>query len=156
VNPLPALELPMYRFKPLPLLTAFALCITLAGCGTPDRGGGPRPDRAGDATGSTLEVPVTEAFAPGRSAVKPALARQLNGLAQRLQGKGYSRLRIVGPGDETGSASANRMLALDRAHSVRDYLIGRGLSVTRLQAEGLASSRSLTIQVTAPPGRGAR
>jgi len=146
----------MYRFKPLHLLTAFALCIFLAGCGTPGRGGGPRPDRAGEGAGVALDMPVTEAFAPGRSAVKPALARRLNGLAQRLQGQGYSHLRIVGPGDETDRASSNRMLALDRAHSVRDYLIARGLSVTRLQAEGEASSRSLAIHVTAPPGRGSR
>ncbi|MFW5328814.1 OmpA family protein [Hydrogenophaga sp. ZJX-1] len=146
----------MHRFKPRHLLAAFALCITLTGCGTPDRGGGPRPDRAGPAPGMVLEVPVMEAFAPGRSAVKPALARQLNGLARRLQGQGYARLRIVGPGDETDRASSNRMLALDRAHSVRDYLIARGLSVTRLQAEGQASNRSLEIHVTVPPGRGAR
>ena len=146
----------MYRFKPLYLLSALALCVAVAGCGTPGRGPGPGPDRSGPATGTALDMPVAEAFAPGRSAVKPALARELNALAQRLQGRGYSRLRIVGPGDETGRASSNRLLALDRAHSVRDYLIGRGLSVTRLQAEGLASSRSLTIQVTAPPGRGAR
>jgi len=146
----------MHRFKPLHLLTAFALCATLAGCGAPGRSGSPGPERAGETSGPALEMPVTEAFAPGRSAVQPALARQLNGLAQRLQGQGYSRLRIVGPGDETGRASSNRMLALDRAHSVRDYLIARGLSVTRLQAEGIASSRSLAIHVTAPPGRGAR
>ena len=146
----------MYRFKPLHLLAAFALCITLAGCGAPGRDGGPGPDRAGEATGAVLDMPVTEAFAPGRSAVKPALARQLNGLAQRLQRQGYSRLRIVGPGDETDRASSNRLLALDRAHSVRDYLIGRGLSVTRLQAEGQASNRSLEIHATAPPGRSGR
>lgn len=146
----------MRRFKPLHLLTAFALCLTLAGCGTPGRGGGPVPGRAGEAPGPALDIPVTEAFAPGRSAVKPALARQLNGLAQRLQSQGYTRLRIVGPGDETGRASSNRMLAQDRAHSVRDYLIARGLSVTRLEAEGQAASRSLAIHVTAPPGRGAR
>jgi len=146
----------MRRLKPLHLLTALALCLTLAGCGTPGRGGGPEPDRAGEATGAALDMPVTEAFAPGRSAVKPALARQLNGLAQRLQGQGYSRLRILGPGDETDRASSNRLLALDRAHSVRDYLIGRGLSVTRLQAEGRASNRSLEIHVSAPPGRSGR
>jgi len=146
----------MYRFKPLYLLSALALCVAVAGCGTPGRGPGPGPDRSGPATGTALDMPVAEAFAPGRSAVKPALARELNALAQRLQGRGYSRLRIVGPGDETGRATSNRLLALDRAHSVRDYLIARGLSVTRLQAEGLAASRSLEIHITAPPGRGSR
>ena len=146
----------MYRFKPLNLLSALALCVAVAGCGTPGRGPGPGPDRSGAATGTVLDMPVAEAFAPGRSAIKPALARELNALAQGLQGRGYSRLRIVGPGDESGRALTNRMLALDRAHSVRDYLIARGLSVTRLQAEGQANKRSLEIHVTVPPGRHAR
>ncbi|OOG79102.1 hypothetical protein B0E41_25050 [Hydrogenophaga sp. A37] len=94
-----------------------------------------------------MDVPGTSAFDKGRSAVTPGLARQLNDLGKRLESRPTFRVHIVGNGDEGRSDAANRLLAQDRAMSVRDYLLARGADITRLTTEGKAGSRVLELRV---------
>lgn len=134
----------------LPALRAVppVLLMALAACSTPPRGSGaPATPRAGDPPPS-MEVPAASAFDKGRSAVKPGLARQLNELGKRLDTRSRLRVHIVGNGDEGRSDAANRLLALDRALSVRDYLLARGADITRLTTEGKAGSRQLELRVS--------
>ena len=46
------------------------------------------------------------------------------------------RVRIVGHTDSTGSDAINDPLSLDRAQSVRDYLVGRGVAASRIETLG--------------------
>jgi outer membrane protein OmpA-like peptidoglycan-associated protein len=45
-------------------------------------------------------------------------------------------LRIVGHTDASGSAAANDALSLDRAASVRDWLVARGVPAPRISVAG--------------------
>jgi outer membrane protein OmpA-like peptidoglycan-associated protein len=123
------------------------LLLALAACSSSPRGSGaPVTPRASD-TPSSMEVPAASAFDKGRSAVKPGLARQLNDLGKRLESRPTFRVHIVGNGDEGRSDAANRLLAQDRALSVRDYLLARGADITRLTTEGKAGGRQLELRI---------
>lgn len=131
-----------------------ALGLVVAGCGTPGRGnGGDRwSSRDDDARNPALEMSASTAFDRGRSAVKPPLARELRALAPNLRGSTFVRVQILGPGDGQSRPAADALLALDRANSVRDYLIALGVPVVRLRSEGRPESRQLELIITSAPG----
>ncbi len=81
-----------------------------------------------------VNVPADFSFDVGRSAVKPTMRPVLDQFAQGLDPT--MRVRIVGHTDSTGSESTNEPLSLDRAHSVRDYLVGRGIAAARIETLG--------------------
>lgn len=83
-----------------------------------------------------LDVPADAGFAVGRSSVSPSLAGVLNQFAGTLQQNPVTQVTIIGHTDNTGSDAVNNPLSLDRANSARDYLIGRGVAVTRFATEG--------------------
>ena len=84
-----------------------------------------------------VNVPSDFSFDVGRSAIKPEMRPVLDQFAQGLDPN--MRVRIVGHTDSTGSDAINNPLSLDRAHSVRDYLAGRGVAPTRVETEGHGS-----------------
>lgn len=89
-------------------------------------------------------VPRQFSFDAGAIKVKPPLAAVLDRLAKGQLQAG-SRMRVSAPADpETRSAS----LARERALSVRDYLAGRGIAATRLQASGAAQTDLVEIVVS--------
>ncbi len=91
-----------------------------------------------------VEVPLRHSFEPGRWAVKPALGAVLEKLAQsqRVQ---TTRLAVTAPADKPG----NRLLANDRAASVRDYLVAQGISRARFTAvNGEAGAEAVEILVS--------
>ena len=50
------------------------------------------------------------------------------------------RMNVIGYTDSTGSDAVNRPLSLDRAESVRDYLVGRGVTPSRIVVDGRGAS----------------
>ena len=124
------------------------LLLALAACSTPPRGSGAPAAPRASAPPSSMVLPAASAFDKGRSAVKPGLARPLNELGKRLESRPTFRVHIVGNGDEGRSDAANRLLAQDRALSVRDYLLARGADVTRLTTEGKAGGRQLELRIS--------
>lgn len=60
-----------------------------------------------------------------------ALARKLNAPATRS-----ARVHVVGYTDRLGSSAYNRRLSEQRAATVRDYLVSRGVAADRIDAEG--------------------
>ena len=81
-----------------------------------------------------VNVPADFSFDVGRAAIKPNMRPVLDQFAQGLDAN--MRVRVVGHTDSTGSDAINNPLSLDRAHSVRDYLVGRGVAATRGAAAG--------------------
>lgn len=95
-----------------------------------------------------VEVPVRHAFDPGRSAVKPALAAVLDQLAAGFKPHAaVTELRIAAPADE----KAAPQLVIDRGASARDYLVARGVPISRIVGIERAGSAGLEILVNDRP-----
>ncbi len=58
------------------------------------------------------------------------------------------RFNVEGHTDSTGSVATNNALSLQRAMSVRDYLIGRGVSAASIDVAGLGSSMPIVDNAT--------
>jgi flagellar motor protein MotB len=83
-----------------------------------------------------VTVPRKNSFDPGSIKVRPALGAVLERLARS-------------PAAPPDVESRNSVLARERALSVRDYLIGQGVGVARLQAAGAVLPDQVEIVLTA-------
>jgi outer membrane protein OmpA-like peptidoglycan-associated protein len=93
-----------------------------------------------------VNVPSDFSFDVGRSNIKPQMRPVLDQFAQGLDPN--MRVRIVGHTDNTGSDAVNEPLAIDRAQSVRDYLVSRGVQVSRIDVEGKGSREPVADNVS--------
>jgi outer membrane protein OmpA-like peptidoglycan-associated protein len=99
-----------------------------------------------------IDIPSEISFDVGRSAVKSVLAGLLTRYAAVARAHPDTTITIVGHTDSSGSAAANTALSRDRAQSTRDYLIARGVAITRLRTEGRGSAEPIADNGT-PEGR---
>ena len=81
-----------------------------------------------------VNVPSDISFDVGSAAVKPEMRPVLDQFAQGLDASMH--VRIVGHTDNTGSDAFNDRLSVERADSVRDYLVARGVSAQRIATSG--------------------
>lgn len=89
-----------------------------------------------------VEVPLRHAFDPGRSAVKPAAAAVLDQLATGFKPHAaVTELRIAAPAEE----KASPQLVTDRGASTRDYLVARGVPISRIAGIERAAGAGLEI-----------
>jgi outer membrane protein OmpA-like peptidoglycan-associated protein len=91
-----------------------------------------------------VEVPLQFSFDAGRGAVKPPLAAVLDRMAAGLRLANFD-VRIAAPADPKGSSPA---LVQDRAASVRDYLVARGVKLGRIVALSRASGEFVEVLVS--------
>jgi len=95
-----------------------------------------------------VEVPTKHAFDPGRAAVKPALAAVLDQLAIGFRPQAATtELRIGAPADD----QAPERVVQERGQSTRDYLIGRGVPISRIAGVGRAPNSGLEIVIVDRP-----
>jgi hypothetical protein len=95
-----------------------------------------------------VEVPARFSFDPGRAAVKPALGAVLDQVAVGFKPQAATtELRVAVPAGEDASAR----LVEERGASARDYLIGRGVPVSRIVDVGRAAGSALEIVVSDRP-----
>lgn len=59
------------------------------------------------------------------------------------------KLGIYGHTDNTGNADANQKLSEDRANSVKNYLLGKGLSAGRVETKGYGQTQPIADNKTA-------
>lgn len=83
-----------------------------------------------------LDVPSDISFAVGRADINPRLRPILDQFASGLGNQANTEVRIVGHTDSTGSDELNDRLSLERAQSVRNYLVDRGVRAERIQTAG--------------------
>ena len=76
-------------------------------------------------------------FEVDRAELKPGAARTLDQLATALNDDRRSTISIEGHTDSTGSAQHNESLSLNRAESVKAYLVRRGVDPVRVTTQGL-------------------
>src|SRR5690606_23646370 len=83
-----------------------------------------------------LDVPSDISFAVGRADINPRLRPILDQFASGLNQQQNTEVRIVGHTDNTGSDALNDRLSLDRAQSVKSYLVSRGVRSDTIQVAG--------------------
>jgi OmpA-OmpF porin, OOP family len=81
-------------------------------------------------------------FASGSFEIPEENKAALDSAAEILQEDGRT-LRIVGHTDSTGNADANRVLSEQRANSVREYLVAKGVNPQKLSSYGLGQDRPI-------------
>ncbi|MDI9333975.1 MAG: OmpA family protein [Cytophagales bacterium] len=74
--------------------------------------------------------------------IKPESGQALTNLATALQSKELldAKFAIEGHTDAKGGAEYNQRLSQQRANSVREFLVGKGVEITRLSAAGKGAS----------------
>ena len=83
-----------------------------------------------------LNIPNDVSFDTNSSAIRPEMRNVLDPFAAELRGDPNARVAIVGHTDSTGSTAVNNPLSVDRAISVRDYLVARGVPAMQVQTNG--------------------
>lgn len=83
-----------------------------------------------------LNIPNDISFDTGSSALKSQMRGVLDPFAASLRDDPNARIDVIGHTDSTGSDAVNDPLSVDRAQSVRDYLVGRGVSASRISTAG--------------------
>jgi outer membrane protein OmpA-like peptidoglycan-associated protein len=81
--------------------------------------------------------------------IRPESTPTLKEIVAMLQEHDDLSLTIEGHTDAVGSASANLALSEKRAAAVRDYLVGKGIDASRLDARGLGSTKPMAPNTTA-------
>lgn len=92
--------------------------------------------------GVEITLPDNVLFASGRAELDAALsAPYLDRLGRLLLTKTDKRILVEGHTDATGGDELNRRLSVQRALSVADALVSRGVPRSRIETNGLASTR---------------
>jgi len=93
-----------------------------------------------------VNIPSDFSFDTGSARIKPAMEPVLSQFARGLDSR--SSVEVVGYTDSTGSDAVNNPLSLDRAQSVRGYLVNQGVPATRIATEGRGSSNPIASNST--------
>ena len=96
-----------------------------------------------------LDIPSDISFDVGRADIKPNFRAVLDTFATSLVNNPASNVTVIGHTDSTGSDAVNKPLSLNRAASVRDYVVTRGVASSRIAVEGTGSREPLVANDTA-------
>ncbi len=88
-------------------------------------------------------------FTPGSRWLSDPARNRLDQLAETLLAFPESRVQVRAHTDSSGSASLNQRLSAERAESVVQYLLSRGVHVQQLQAVGMGESQPLASNSSA-------
>lgn len=83
-------------------------------------------------------------FAFDKSVLKPEGKVMLDDLVGKLNGVSYDKIVTTGHTDRFGSSTYNQALSERRAHTVKDYLIGKNVQANRIEAAGMGETRPET------------
>ena len=124
-----------------------------------DRCPGSAPGSAVDALGCALARPAPApaprlilrgvTFATGSARLTPAARDSLRATAAALLAAPAVRLEVAGYTDDTGPRAANERISLERAESVRRFLISSGVPEDRLTARGYGPADPVASNATA-------
>ncbi len=95
-----------------------------------------------EARGVVITLSGSVLFASGKYALLETAKTKLDQVAEALKAQNDDKRMVVeGHTDSMGSDATNKPLSLNRANSVRDYLVTRGVDASKITAVGLASTR---------------
>lgn len=95
-----------------------------------------------------LEVPSDISFDVGRADISPNFRTVLDTFANGLVSNPNSNVTIIGHTDSSGSDAINNPLSINRAASVRDYLVTRGVASNRIAIDGRGSREPIAANDT--------
>ena len=75
----------------------------------------------------------------GKATLRPQSYKTLDELVDYLERKSDDKIEIGGHTDNIGSEAKNKILSLERAKSIVEYLISKGIDPARLTAKGYGS-----------------
>lgn len=110
-----------------------------------------------DATGCLIDQTATlkgVRFETGSAKLTPDARKILDEVARTLKNQPRLLAEISGHTDDVGNDAYNLILSQQRAESVRQHLIGRGVSPERLTAQGFGETKPVADNQT-PEGRDA-
>ncbi|GEM_PF-6186044 len=82
-------------------------------------------------------------FGTGYTSVAPRYYSTLNNIVQKLQKNTTQKIAIYGHTDHIGQSQKNQQLSLERAQSVADYLIKKGIAKNRIEVKGLGAGEPI-------------
>jgi len=88
-------------------------------------------------------------FDSGKANLKPKASAALDELVTSLQGMTLDNITVTGHTDSTGSAAYNQRLSEQRATSVKEYLVSKGVDPSRIQAAGKGEDLPVANNATA-------
>ncbi|MEY8878326.1 MAG: OmpA family protein [Leptothrix sp. (in: b-proteobacteria)] len=94
-----------------------------------------------------VNVPSDISFASGSAALKPELTSVLSQFAHGLDSTVI--VQVVGHTDSQGGESYNQTLSLNRADSVRSYLVKQGVPSSRVLTDGRGETQPIADNTTA-------
>ncbi|MBE0645052.1 MAG: PD40 domain-containing protein [Bacteroidetes bacterium] len=83
-----------------------------------------------------------------KASLQPASAVDLNRAVDWLKANPTVKVELAGHTDNVGSKDYNKKLSQDRAQSVLDYLVSKGVSPPRLRAQGYGMEQPITTNDT--------
>jgi OOP family OmpA-OmpF porin len=102
-----------------------------------------------DAMGCGFQVRLSVQFENNSAKLKPDSLPELDTAASLLNRVTSITAVIEGHTDSVGDAAYNQKLSQQRAQSVTDYLVSKGVSSSRLQAKGFGESQPIADNATA-------
>ncbi len=87
-------------------------------------------------------------FAAGGTDLEPESSRRIEPLLQYLQGNPKREIIIEGHTDSTGNANENIHLSQQRADAVRQFLISRGIDISRIETRGFGEEVPVATNTT--------
>ena len=96
-----------------------------------------------------LIMPGNITFDTNSSDIKNSFQSTLNAIAKVVNKYNKTIIDIVGYTDNTGTASRNNFLSLERANSVANYLKIQGVSGSRINTSGKGSANPIASNSTA-------
>ena len=103
--------------------------------------------RAGD--NIQLKMPSSITFDSGMAVIKPEFHRVLDDIGDTLVKYESTVIQVAGHTDRGGSAEYNQQLSINRANSVKDYLVRDGVIPQRLLTTGYGESAPIADNATA-------
>lgn len=87
-------------------------------------------------------------FETNKSILLPSSYVELNKLIRYLKNNPFNMLEISGYTDNTGNEDRNKILSLERAKAVADYLVKNGLNETKIAYKGYGSANPICSNQT--------
>ena len=88
-----------------------------------------------------VNLPDGVTFATGSYSISPTFQATLDKVAQSLRDYPNSLVDVYGHTDTVGTTASNQRLSEERARAVTNYLIGRGVSSTRIRWQGFGETQ---------------
>ena len=96
-----------------------------------------------------IGVPADAGFSTGSATLNPRMDPVLEQLAQGLVANPGETVQVLGFTDSTGSDAINYPLSSNRAQTVKNFLVSRGVPAQRIAVQGLGPTQPVASNATA-------